>query len=44
MNRLLAWQIEQEASAEAVAQHFLIASRDIWQVWIGADEADDTVE
>ncbi|WP_332711509.1 glycine betaine ABC transporter substrate-binding protein [Pelagibacterium mangrovi] len=44
MNRLLAWQIEQEATAEAVAQHFLIASRDIWQVWIGADEADDIVE
>ena len=44
MNRLLAWQVEQDASAEAVAQHFLIASRDIWRPWVGApgDGDDDT--
>ena len=35
MNRLLAWQAEQEASPEAVAQHFLITGRDIWRPWMG---------
>ncbi|QJR17295.1 glycine betaine ABC transporter substrate-binding protein [Pelagibacterium halotolerans] len=42
MNRLLAWQAENEASAEAVAQNFLITGRDVWQDWVGAaDPAGD---
>lgn len=42
MNRLLAWQAEQEASPEAVAQHFLITGRDIWHPWVGErDEGAD---
>lgn len=41
MNRLLAWQAEQEASPEAVAQHFLITGRDIWRPWVGEAPAVD---
>ncbi|WMT89131.1 glycine betaine ABC transporter substrate-binding protein [Pelagibacterium sp. H642] len=37
MNGLLAWQAEEEASAEAVAQHFLITGGDIWRQWVGED-------
>lgn len=47
MNRLLAWQVENEASAEAVAQNFLITGRDIWQDWVGevgTDATDQAVE
>ncbi|RDE08089.1 glycine betaine ABC transporter substrate-binding protein [Pelagibacterium lacus] len=41
MNRLLAWQAEQEAAPDAVAQHFLISGRDIWRQWVGtAPEAE----
>jgi|TARA_A100001391_G_scaffold183792_3_gene151291 glycine betaine/proline transport system substrate-binding protein len=39
MNRLLAWQAENEASPDAVAQHFLITGRDVWQGWV-ADGGD----
>lgn len=40
MNRLLAWQAEQEATPDAVAQHFLITGRDLWQSWVGTDEQE----
>lgn len=40
MNRLLAWQVEHEASPHAVAQHFLITGRDIWHPWVGETTAD----
>lgn len=41
MNRLLAWQAEEEASAEAVAQHFLITGRDVWRPWVGEDVEEE---
>lgn len=41
MNRLLAWQAEQEASPEEVATHFIITRPDMWREWTGeADEPD----
>lgn len=46
MNRLLAWQAEQEAGPEAAAQHFLVTGRDVWHAWVGRseDEAGDDAE
>lgn len=40
MNRLLAWQAENEASPEEVATHFIVTRPEIWRGWTGeADEA-----
>lgn len=44
MNRLLAWQIENDASPEAVAQFFLITGREIWQSWAGKDVVPEPLE
>ncbi|SDG14097.1 glycine betaine ABC transporter substrate-binding protein [Pelagibacterium luteolum] len=44
MNRLLAWQAEEDASPEAVAQHFLITGQDIWRPWVGEAEAEAEAE
>ncbi len=41
MNRLLAWQAEQDAEPAAVAQHFLITGGDIWRQWVGEDVVDE---
>lgn len=41
MNRLLAWQASEEASPEAVAQHFLLTGREIWHQWVADTDPED---
>lgn len=41
MNRLLNWQAENEASAEEAATHFIVTRPEIWQGWVGADDAQE---
>lgn len=41
MNRLLNWQAENEASADEAATHFIVTRPDIWQGWVGADDAEE---
>lgn len=40
MNRLLNWQAEQDADAEAVAAHFIATRGDIWRDWLGPSATD----
>lgn len=44
MNRLLAFQADEDASPEAVAQHFLITGRDIWTQWVADENGEDEGE
>jgi glycine betaine/proline transport system substrate-binding protein len=41
MNRLLAWQAENEATPDEVATHFIVTRPALWQAWSGAEGGTD---